>query len=438
MRLMTTIALAALAAATPAAVAPAAAETLDEAMTDAVTSNPALAAQRERLSAARQAVPLALSEALPQISLSADATRSDGHGGGNTPRNDDWGASANGSQLLFSSGHFLANLSAARASVRGAAADYNSQVEQFLINVTTAYADVREAQAIVAARTTSVENLTQLFNYAQAQFDAGVVTRTDVAQAQARLAQARTLNVQAQGQLSAAVEAYQRLVGHPPSNLEAPAETQGLPASLEAALDTAGTQSPVLQSARASAQEARANIWVAGSNMGPRLSAFAGSSMGNNFDDQDGLPDTQRSSSDSVGLRLSWNLFDGGATISRTFQQRALSRAANLDLADAERAVQQSVTVAWTGLASARSAVVSAREQVEAAQLAYQGVQLERETGLRSTIDVLNQEQDLLDAQLALAAAEHDLVVAERQMLAVQGTLEAPEQAQNSDGMRGR
>ena len=222
-----------------------------------------------------------------------------------------------------------------------------------------------------------------------------------------RLAQARTQFVLAQGQMSASVEAYQRLMGHPPADLQAPAETQGLPASLDSALETAGTQSPVLQSARANAQEARANVWTTASGLGPRVNLVAGSSVGNNFDGQDGFPDTQRGSSDSLGVRLSWSLFDGGATISRTRQSRALSRAANLDLADAERAVQQSVTVAWTGLASARSALTSAREQVQAAQLAYQGVQLERETGLRSTIDVLNQEQDLLDAQLSLAAAEH-------------------------------
>ncbi|HWA01819.1 MAG TPA: TolC family outer membrane protein [Caulobacterales bacterium] len=435
---MTTIALAALAAAAPAAVTPACAETLDEAMNEAVASNPALAAQRARLSAAREAVPQAWSEGLPQVSLSADATRDDGHGSGNTPRNDSWGGSASASQLLFASGHFLANLTAARAEVRGAVANYNAQVEQFLIDVTTAYADVRQAQAVVAARTTSVENLTQLYNYAQAQFDAGVVTRTDVAQAQARLAQARTQLVQAQGLMSASVEAYQRLIGHPPSDLQAPAETQGLPETLDAALEVAGQNSPLLLGAQANAQQAHALVWSAASNALPRFNLVAGSSVGNNFDDQDNLPNTDRFSSDSVGVRMSWNIFQGGLNLSRTRQQRALSRAANLDLADAQRAVQQSVTVAWTSLASARSAVVSAREQVEAAQLAYQGIQLERETGLRSTIDVLNQEQDLLDAQLALAAAEHDLVVAERQMLASQGTLEAPAQAQNGEGLRGR
>jgi len=433
MRFLTTLALAALIG------TPAMAETLDEALSEAVNSNPALGAERARLAAAREVVPQALSDGLPQVSLSAGASRFEGHGSEAAPQSDSWTGSATASQLLFSSGHFLANLNAARAESRGAVASYNSQVEDFLISVVSAYADVRQAEAVVAARTTSVSNLTQLYNYAQAQFDAGVVTRTDVAQAQARLASARTQLVQAQGQMSAAVENYQRLVGHPPSDLQAPEEMTGLPASLDAALETAGTSSPVLQAARANAQQAHWQIWSAASNALPTVSLQASSSVGNDFDHDPG-PDTPRGSSDSIGVRMSWQIFSGGLNLSRTRQQRDLSRAANLDLADAQRAVQQSVTVAWTGLASARSALQSARDGVDAAQLAYQGVQLERETGLRSTIDVLNQEQDLLDAQLAEAQAEHDLVVAERQMLAAQGTFEPPAPAPggNSGGLRGR
>jgi outer membrane protein TolC len=144
-----------------------------------------------------------------------------------------------------------------------------------------------------------------------------------------------------------------------------------------------------------------------------------------------------------VGLRVSVPIFQGGAVLSRTRQQRAIQAATNLDLAAAQRGVQESVTNAWTGLASARAAVDSAREQVQAAELAYEGVRLEQETGLRSTVEVLDQEQDLLTARLALAQAERDLVVAERQLLAATGTLTVPasgnggEQPAN-DQLRGR
>jgi outer membrane protein len=107
-----------------------------------------------------------------------------------------------------------------------------------------------------------------------------------------------------------------------------------------------------------------------------------------------------------------------------------------------QRGVQEDVTNSWTGLASARAAVLSAREQVQAAELAYEGVRLEQETGLRSTVEVLDQEQDLLNARLALAQAERDLVVAERQLLASVGSLEVPQtsgaEPPRDDGLRGR
>lgn len=398
---------------------PAGADTLPEAMEAAVESNPSLAAARQRLNATREQLPQAWAEALPQISLSANATRSNRDGdAGDTPAQETYGASVSGSQLLFSGGRVAASTRGARAQIRGAVADYEQATQTLLLDVTRAYADVRQAQAVVAARQTTVSNLQTLFEYAQAQFDAGVVTRTDVAQAQARYAQARTQLVQAQGTLAASVQAYQRLVGRPPSNLEAPATTAGLPPDLETALNTAGRQSPLLIAAIADTEAADANVDVAASAGRPRVSLEAGAGVSDDFN-----VDLSEDRSNSVGLRVSVPIFQGGATRSRTRQQRALRAAANLDLAAVQRTVQENVTNAWTGLASARAAVQSAREQVEAAELAYEGVRLEQETGLRSTVEVLDQEQDLLTARLTLAQAERDLVVAERQMLAAMGTL---------------
>jgi outer membrane protein len=406
---------------------PASADTLGEAMSAAVESNPSLAAQRARLRATREALPQAWAEALPQISASAGATRSS-RGGENTdgtpittPADESWSGSLSGSQLLFGSGRVLASTRAARAQIRGAVADYEGAVQTLLLDVTRAYADVRQANAVVAARETTVSNLTRLFEYAQAQFDAGVVTRTDVAQSQARLAQARTQLVQAQGALAAAVQAYQRLVGRPPSDLQAPPATEGLPADLEFALESAGRDSPVLRSAIADTEQADANVDSAAAAGRPRLTLEGSESISGDFG-----PGDFEAEGDSIGLRLSVPLFQGGAIRSRTRQQRALRSAANLDLAATQRSVQEGVTNAWTGLASARAAVESAREQVTASELAYEGVRLEQETGLRSTVEVLDQEQDLLTARLALAQAERDLVVAERQMLAQVGALAPP------------
>lgn len=403
----------------------AAADTLAEAMSTAAETNPSLGAQRQRLRAAREALPQAWSEALPQIQVGGLTARTDRDGdapGVDTPPTEAWTATATGSQLIFGSGRVLASTRAARAQIRGAIADYDLVLQTLLLDVTRAYADVRQAQAVVSARETTVANLTRLFEFARAQFDAGVVTRTDVAQSQARLAQARTQLVQAQGAMAAAVQAYQRLVGRAPSALEAPPATQGLPADLQSALDVAGRDSPVLRGALADAQLADANVDVAAAQGRLRVTFEATAGEGADFND-----DLTEATTDSVGLRVSVPLLQGGLVRSRTRAQRALRAASNLDLAAAQRGVQESVTNAWTGLASARAAVESAAEQVEAAELAYEGVRLEQEVGLRSTVEVLDQEQDLLTARIALAQAERDLVVAERQMLAATGALAAPE-----------
>lgn len=422
------------------ATAQASGETLTESMVSAVETNPTLAAQRQRLNATRETLPQALAAALPQLTVTGLAVATDRDAEDpllDGDRTDTWTASANVSQLLFGSGRVLASTRAARAQIAGAVADYELARQTLLLDVTRAYATVRQAQAVVAARETTVSNLTRLFEFAQAQFDAGVVTRTDVAQSQARLAQARTQLVQAQGALAASVQAYQRLVGRPPSGLEAPPSALGLPSDLAVAMEVAENNSPVLIGALADVRLADANVDVAAAQGRANVTLEAGHGRGADFD-----IDGSETSSDTLGVRVTVPLIQGGAIRSRTRAQRALRSASNLDLAAAQRAVEEQVTNAWTGLASARAAVDSAREQVEAAELAYEGVTLEQETGLRSTVEVLDQEQDLLDARLALAQAERDLVVAERQMLAAVGTLDVPQiggvGARERDGLRGR
>jgi outer membrane protein len=406
-------------------------------MLAAVQTNPTLAAQKQRLNATREALPQAWSAALPQVSLSAGASNSDtDHITPDPASSRSWSATASGSQLLFASGRIIATTRSAAAEIRGAVADYNEALQDLLLNVTTAYADMLQAQAVVQAQQTTVDNLTVLARYAQAQFDAGVVTRTDVAQAQARLAQARTELVQAQGSMAAAVQAYIRLVGHPPADLSPPPDATNLPSDLQSALDAAGRGSFILAGAIAAVDQAHANVQVAASAGRPTVSLQASHSVSGEWGHR---ASDEQPTDDSVGLRLSWPLFQGGLVRSRIRESDALARAANYDLVASQRAVQESVTNSWTGLASARASVESAQQQVTAAELAYQGIRLEQETGLRSTIDVLNQEQDLLTARLALAQAQRDLIIAERAMLASMGQLQVPGHEEASrDRLRGR
>lgn len=411
-------------AALMAAASPAGAETLAESMTSAIDGNPTLGAQRARLNATREALPLAWSDALPQISISGSASRSDRDSDNpllESDANEDWSANAGVSQLLFGSGRVLASTRAARAQIAGAVADYEFARQTLLLDVTRAYADVLQGATVLAAREASVANLTRLYEFARAQFDAGVVTRTDVAQSQARLADARTQLVTAQGLYATATQAYQRLVGRPPSDLQQPPPAIALPPDLGVALEQSVDTSPLLISAVAATEEADANVDVAAAQGRMNVTLEAGYGLGADFND-----DLSEVSNDSVGVRVSVPLFQGGAIRARTRAQRALRSASNLDLAATQREVQESVTNAWTALATARAAVTSAREGVEAAELAFEGVTLEQETGLRSTVEVLDTEEDLLNARIQLARAQREVIVAERQLLAAVGTLSVP------------
>jgi len=400
----------------------ASAESLNDAMAAALETNPTIEAQRSRLAASKEALPQARSEALPSLSISGGATASRNQGGGFADsNNENWSTSASASQLLFGSGAVAASTRQARANIAGAQADYSSAVQALLLDVTTAYAGLREAQAIVVARQRAAENLETQRKFQQARFDAGIATRTDLAQAEARLAQARTQLIQSQGSLAAANETYMRLVGHPAGTLDPVPPVIGLPASLIEALSQGLEQSPSLVSARAAEESADAAVAATLAARGPRVSLEAGSSLSNDFDSA-----LDNSRGDSVGVRVSLPLFTGGYASSRTRQQRALRQAASLDRSAAERALRETVTTAWTSVDAARAAYRSAQEQLTASELAYRGVTLEQEVGLRATVEVLDQEADLLTARLALAAAERELAIAERRLLVAVGALTQP------------
>lgn len=402
---------------------PAFSETLNEAMAQALQTNPTIEARRARLNATREALPQARAGVLPTLSVSAGADTTRRDGGGTTGREDEgWSASASASQLLFASGSVAASVKQARARIAGAEADYVGSVQQLLLDVTSAYAALREAHAVVDARQKAAQNLEAQTKFARARFEAGVSTRTDLAQAEARLAQARTQLIQAQGALAAANETYRRLIGTPAGALAAAPRIADLPASLDAALALALEQSPTLVSARAAEVAADAAVAAAGAARGPRLSLEAGASLSGDFRDRT----TEDSTSDSVGLRLSLPLFTGGAAASRSREQRALRQAAGLDRVAAERQVRETVTTAFTAVDTARAAFVSAQEQVTAAETALRGVTLEQDVGLRTTVEALDQENDLLSARLALAAAERELAIVERRLLLTVGELTEP------------
>lgn len=398
----------------------ASAETLDAAMRQALANNPDLAAGRARLDATRQLTPLARAEGLPSVSVGANASSvgTDISGAPSQDRSENWSANVSASQLLYSGGRVAATTRQAEARVAAAEADYQTTEQQVLLQVTQAYAGLIEAEAVLAARNRTVSNVEETRKLAEARFNAGLATKTDLALAEARLAQARTQAIQAQGARAAVAETYRRLVGAEPTGLSPPATPQGLPQTLDAALAAALSGNPAIRSAEADRNAAAAGLAAAKAAASPRVSLEAGASRSEPWRGA-GRETTQ----DSVGVRVTAPLYSGGAIAARTREQRALETAADRAFDAASSQVREQATTAYTDLLTARAALLSARDQLAAAEIAYRGIRLEQETGLRTTVDVLDNENDLLAAQLAVAAAERQRVVAERRLQAALGAL---------------
>jgi outer membrane protein len=392
----------------------------------AMSTNPGLAAERARVRAVRQALPQAWAELLPQVTVDATAIEQDSSEDEFLPaftireQPEYWIASVRASTLLFGSGRVLASTRQARAQIASAVALYQEAVQNLALEFTQAYAETRFAREALAAQQESLANLEEQVRFARANQREGFLTRTDVAQAEARVAQAQADLARARARLNEAMQLYARVVGHPPGELLAPPTLEGLPPNMDDALAYALDEHPALVSAAAEVAGANAAVDLAASN--GRMRLFL-ESTNSTFDAIGGSNDFSQEFESNVSVRVTVPLFSGGANRARVRQQRYVRDASRYSLRDAQRRVTQRVNVSWSDLESARARLEASRTRLEAAELANRGTRREQQFGQRSMIDVLNQEQERLAARVALAEAERDVVVAERVLAAAIGII---------------
>lgn len=392
----------------------------------AISTNPALAAERARVRAVRQALPQAWSELLPQVSVDATAIEQDSSEDEFLPaftireQPEYWVASVRSSTLLFGSGRVLASTRQARAQIASAVALYQEAVQTIALEFTQAYTETIFSREALAAQEESLANLEEQVRFARANQREGFLTRTDVAQAEARAAQARADLSRARARVTEAVQLYARVVGHVPGELQAPPPLEGLPPNLDDALAYAEDEHPALVAAAAEVAGANAAVDLAASN--GRLRLFL-ESTNSTFDAIGGTNDFAQEFESTVSVRVYVPLFSGGSNRSRVRQQRYMRDASRYSLMDAQRRVQQRVNVSWSQVETARSRLEASRTRLEAAELANRGTRREQQFGQRSMIDVLNQEQERLSARVAVAEAERDVVMAERSLAASIGVI---------------
>lgn len=408
-----------------------AAQTLSEALASAYASNPGLVAERARYRAVREQKNQAIAGALPSIEGSGSLGRLNDTTTFNAstfqpgaPRRkidstlDPIAVQVDADQPLFTGFRNLNAIRAAAARVRAGGAELASAEQSLLLRAATAYFDVLRDEQIYAANVNQASVLSRQAEEARARLAVGEVTRTDVAQAEARLSQARAGVSVAQSNLAATRAAFAEVIGAPPGELEQSPPLPETPATLDAALEAARALSPTVVAARERADAARRQVAIAKGAFSPSVSFGATYA---HSEDQSTL--LVRSDQLSWGLRARVPIFTGGLNLSRVREARANEDAARASVDEAERRAVAETTAAYGRLVAARQTVEAARAQVDANRIALEGVRREREVGARTNLNVLDAEQEVLNAETTLAEAERDGRAATFALLAATGAL---------------
>ena len=433
----------------PAALAfPAAAETLADAIAMAYDSNPTLQSQRAVQRALDETYVQARTGWRPTLSLSAQTTYTENRvprvlrngtlvdtnndgvpdstvpalGDGISERNTG-NLGLNFSQPIWTGGRVAAAVSAAEADVMQGRENLRRIESQVLGQVVQAYMDVRRDQEGVRIRNENVAVLKRQLDESQARFDVGEITRTDVALSQARYAQARSLSQSAVAQLATSRANYAAVVGQNPGQLAPePSLAYLLPASADEAFTVAEQYSPLLRSQQFAEQASRTRVAGARAERMPQVSVRATLGYSGQVTpfDQGRVPTTIQGVA-SVTVPL----FNGGLTSSRIRQAIERNNADRINIETQRRAVLQTITQSWNQLIAQRANIDSTAESVRAAQIAAEGTRQEQQVGLRTTLDVLNAEQELRNSELSAVSAVHDEYIAASTVLSAMGRLEA-------------
>lgn len=426
--------------------APAWADTLQDALALAYRTNPSLLAQRASQRALDESIVQARAGLRPQIDVTGTAgyastrtgalareadTNTDGipdtviNVPASTSDGTSGGVSVGLSQTIWSGGRIGHGIGAAEANILAGRENLRDIEQTVLTSVIQAYADVIRDVEILRIRQSNLGVLQRQREESSARFEVGEITRTDVAQSEARLAQSEADLANAQAQLSVSRAAYAAVVGEAPANLAPMPVLPGLPGDFDSALDVALSENPGIRAAGYSLRAAEANVAAAKAEYLP--SARLTASYGGSTDDLGRPGDIADNTRFQAGASISVPLFTGGLNRSRVAQALERANIAQINVEGERRSTLQAVSSAYAQAISARSTLQAGQEAVRAATVAAEGVRQEAQVGLRTTLDVLNQELELRSAEVTLASARRNEYVAQANLLAAMGRLEGPD-----------
>lgn len=402
------------------------AQSLEEALAKAYVNNPTLRAARAELRATDEGVPQALSGWRPTLELNYDIgkTHSDSAGGGNsssgnqnlTPKT----SSVSVEQNLFRGFRTVSGTDEAELDVKAQRARLASTEQTVLFNAATAYMDVVRDGAVLNLNINNERVLGRQLQATRDRFEVGEVTRTDVAQAESRLSSAKAERIQSEGDLVRSRARFLQVVGDMPETLKPTKTLGGLPGSEKLAIDRARAENPDVIAAKFEETSSKSAIKSAEGALLPTVDLVGQLRRS----DQASSP-TSRSETASITAQLVVPLYQAGAVTSRIRQAKQVWGQRKRELDVAMWAATQGATDAWQTLATAQAQIAAFAAAVRAGEIALDGVRQEAQVGSRTVLDVLDAEQELLNARVSLVRAERDAVVASVDLRRAVGTLQA-------------
>ena len=405
---------------------PVLADTIEAALVRAYQNNPQLNAQRASVRSTDENVPQALSGYRPRVAVTAsagyqytDVQTVTGGGPNNILRTDIHGANAPRSvgatvtQTLYN-GQITANRTrAAESQVSGAREGLRVLEQTVLLAAATIYMDYLRDAAIVEVQRSNVRVLEQTLKQTKDRFNVGEVTRTDVAQSEAQLAAGRTQQLTAESNLTTTRSNFRRIIGNEPQNL-APGSPvdRFLPGTLPGAVDLGLTQNPNVTAAMFGIDISFLQTKINEGALLPTVTL-----QGSVQQSYEQTLTIFRSFGASAIAQLSIPVYQGGAEYALIRQSKETLAQQRLFLEQTRDQTRANVVTAWGQLVAGKAQVASAQSQVTASEIALNGVREEAKAGQRTTLDVLNAQQALVNARVALVTAQHDRVVASYSVL---------------------
>ena len=410
------------------------AETLESALGRAYGSNPTLNAQRANVRATDENVPRAKAGFRPRVNATAEVSGTYRESNPDRGRATQVRAGAQTvgvqvDQTIFNGFQTHNSVRQAESLVLGARETLRNNEQNVLFEAASAYMNVLRDTAILNLQRNNVEVIEEQLRQTQERFNVGEVTRTDVAQAEARLAGSRSQVSLAEATLRASIARFRQTIGVEPRRL-APRRPLDrlLPRSLDAALKIAFGEHPAILAALHGVDAAELQVRVTEAELAPTLrvtgtASYTNTNASGGAGAGGGGIGSGETTSATIAARLTVPIYDGGEAAARTRQGKETVGQRRLEADSIRDQVRAAVISAWGQLEASRAQVTAAQAQVEAAETALSGVREEARVGQRTTLDVLNAQQELLNARVNLITAQRDRVVATYAVVQASGRL---------------